>query len=276
MSATRPPSSGSLGSLSAFFGLTFGLSWTLFFIARAMEPAPLEGLRLVVFFAGVFAPATIAMLLTAWESGGRGLAALFGQLRTIPSGARWYLFALAYLVIVDLVAASVHRIVVGAWPLFNVEAAIIAPVAIAASAPVQVGEELGWRGYALPRLAAIAGWPAAAVVLGVLWALWHLPIFYMSGEMAGQSLPVYTVGVTALSIAMTWLYWRTQGSLLLIVMMHAAINNTRDIVVAPATAGLSHPFHLQTSLLGWLTPLLLWIPALYFLRVLMTADQRPR
>jgi uncharacterized protein len=119
---------------------------------------------------------------------------------------------LAYLVLFDLVAASVHRIVVGAWPLFNVEAAMIAPIAIAASAPVQVGEELGWRGYALPRLAAITGWPAASVVLGMLWARGHLPIFYMSGEPAGQSLPVYTVGVTALSVAMTWLYWRTEGN----------------------------------------------------------------
>jgi hypothetical protein len=63
---------------------------------------------------------------------------------------------------------------------------------------------------------------------------------------------------------MAWLYWRTQGSLLLMMLMHAAVNNTAGIVPSPAsTTGSS--FGLSAPLVSWLTAALLWVPALYFL-----------
>lgn len=63
---------------------------------------------------------------------------------------------------------------------------------------------------------------------------------------------------------MAWLYWRTEGSLLLVMLMHAAVNNTKDIVPS-AVAGATNPFALSTSLAAWLTVALLWIGAAYFL-----------
>jgi membrane protease YdiL (CAAX protease family) len=70
----------------------------------------------------------------------------------------------------------------------------------------QVGEELGWRGYALPRLARRFGLGGASLVLGVLWAGWHLPLFYMlGGDTVGQSFPLFVCQVTALSVAIAWL-----------------------------------------------------------------------
>jgi hypothetical protein len=69
--------------------------------------------------------------------------------------------------------------------------------------------------------------------------------------------------VTALSVAMAWLYWRTEGSLLLTMLMHAAVNNTAGIVSSPAS--VTNPFSVRTTLAAWLTAALLWICALYFL-----------
>lgn len=133
--------------------------------------------------------------------------------------------------------------------------------AIPFSTPVQAGEEIGWRGYALPGLAARLGLPAASLVLGVVWACWHLPFFVLAGsDKTGQSFPVYVLGVTALSVAMAWLYWRTHGSLLLTMVLHAAINNTTDLVPA-ATPGAADPFSFAASPVAWTTVVLLWLGA---------------
>ena len=129
----------------------------------------------------------------------------------------------------------------------------------------QAGEEIGWRGYALPKLSAHLGIAPASIVLGIIWAVWHLPLFYMRGtDTFGQSFPLYLLQVTALSIAIAWLYAHTHGSLLLAMLMHAAINNTKDIVPAVGQAAGTNPFALNISLLSWLTAGLLWSCALYF------------
>ena len=99
----------------------------------------------------------------------------------------------------------------------------------------QAGEELGWRGYALPRLAERFGMGLASVLLGVIWAVWHLPQFFIPGSGSdGQSFPLYLVHVTALSVAIGWLYWKSAASLFMVMVMHASINNTagRSVVFA--------------------------------------------
>ena len=105
----------------------------------------------------------------------------------------------------------------------------------------------------------------ASIVLGLIWALWHVPLFYLpEADTYGQSFPVYLLQVTALSVAIAWLYWRTHGSLLLTMLMHAAINNTKDIVPAiPRTP--TNPWAVSAALVAWLGLALLWIGATYFL-----------
>jgi hypothetical protein len=130
----------------------------------------------------------------------------------------------------------------------------------------QAGEELGWRGYALPRLAARFGLGGASVLLGVLWACWHLPLFLLMPEADtfGQSFPLYLLQVTALSVAMAWLFARTRGSLLPVMLMHAAVNNTKDIVPSAET-GATDPWALSRSLVAWITAALLALCAGWFL-----------
>jgi membrane protease YdiL (CAAX protease family) len=118
----------------------------------------------------------------------------------------------------------------------------------------------------LPRLSARFGLGAASVIVGILWASWHLPLFFnpAGGDTYGQSFPLYLLQVTAVSVAMAWLYWRTGGSLLLVMLFHAAINNTKDIVPS-AVPGATDALSFTASLVGWLTVALLWICAAYFL-----------
>lgn len=218
-----------------------------------------------LFLLGTFAPGLVALALTARASGRAGVLGLLRRILKAHVGARWYVFAAGYMAAIKLTVALVHRLATGAWPRFGPTPWYIMLLAIVISTWAQVGEEVGWRGYALPRLAVRLGLGWSSILLGVIWAWWHLPLFLILGtDTSGQSFPVYLLQGAALSVAMAWLYWRTEGSLLLVMLMHAAVNNTKDIVPS-GVAGATNPFALSTTLVAWLTVALLWIGAAYFL-----------
>src|SRR5882762_9113096 len=256
---------GGRGPLVKFFVLTYALMWACFItVAVTGIPvyAPLGG---VLVLLGTCAPSLVALWLTSRAEGDSGVRALLGGVLRWRVPARWYLFALAYLPAIKLTAALVHRVTTGAWPRFGDEPWYLILPAIAASTPVQAGEEIGWRGYALPRLAARFGLGRASILLGLMWGSWHLPQFFIpEADTYGQSFVVYVLQVTALSVAMAWLYAHSNGSLLLVMLLHAAANNAKDIVPS-ALPGGTNTFGLSASLVAWLTVTLLWICAGYFL-----------
>jgi membrane protease YdiL (CAAX protease family) len=94
-----------------------------------------------------------------------------------------------------------------------------------------LGEELGWRGFALPRLLARYSALRASVLLGALWALWHLPYALTAGSaMADKPLYEHLLSIVALSVLFTWLFNNTGGSVLLAVLFHAAGNVTFNVL----------------------------------------------
>ena len=252
-------------NLILFFVLAYALMWACFWTValRGIPTNSLAGGALI--YVGAFAPSLAAIALTSWTEGGVGVRALLARILRFDVGVRWYVFALAYVPAIKLTAAVIHRAAFGAWPRFGTEPLILIPFAIAISTPVQAGEEVGWRGYALPRLAERFGLPAASVVLGVLWGFWHLPQFFIrEADTYGQSFTLYVIQVTALSVAVAWLYAKTQGSLALVMLLHAAANNSKDIVPS-AVQGAGDSFALGASRIAWLSVTLLWIAAAYFL-----------
>ncbi len=264
-------------SLVAFVALTYLATWSLWIatsLLLASEPSSLANLTSIsgfVLLLGTIAPALVALGLTAHDEGQAGVGALLSRMAILPAQLRWYVFAVGFMAAVKLGVVFLYRTVIGAWPTVGATPWYIMAVATVVSTPVQAGEEVGWRGYALPRLARRFGLPMASLLLGVIWAAWHLPLFFIPGANSAESFPMYVPAVTAISVVMAWLYWRTNGSLLLTMLMHAAINNSASIVRAPAPAS---PFALEPSLVGVLTVALLWIPAGYALVRMHTADAR--
>jgi len=260
-----PPRSTSTGSLLAFFFFAYALMWTSFFsVAAGVLPAQ-SPLRQPVLYLGVFAPSVAALSLTARAEGAAGVRALLRRVVQWRVAARWYLFAVTYIAAIKLVVALVHRLAMGRWPRFGDVPCYVIIAAIVFSTPFQAGEEIGWRGYALPRLAERFGLPLASVLLGLIWAFWHLPQFFLpEADTYGQSFFVYLLQVTALSVAIAYLYARSHGSLLLPMLMHASVNNSKDIVPS-ATPGATNSFGLSASPVAWLTVALLWACAAYFL-----------
>jgi len=215
-----------------------------------------------------------AIALTAAKKGGAGIRALLGPILVADVPVRYYAFAIFYMVTVKLAAAMLHRAILGAWPAFETASVALMPFAVAFSTPFQAGEEIGWRGYALPRLAARMGLGRASLVLGAIWALWHLPQFYIAdGDSYHQSFLAWAPQVVAVSVAMAWLYART-GSLLLVMLLHAAVNNTRDIVPAAVTPAPG-VFSIQASSVSWLGLLVAWLIAAVLLVRMPHAIKEP-
>ena len=258
--------------LPAFLALTFIASWICWIpLAAFMPPGPAsQALALL----GAITPSLVALMLTSRIQGRAGVGALLQRVTQGQVAARWYVFALGYTAAVKLAVALLHRLVTGAWPRFGDTPWIIIPFAIAISTPVQAGEEIGWRGFALPRLAALFGLAPASLLLGVIWAVWHLPLFFVGwADKHGQSFFVYALQVIALSVAFAWLYARTGGSLLLCMLHHAAVNNTKDIVPS-ASPGATNVFGLEASLVAWLTVAVFWACAAYFLAWMARTESR--
>jgi membrane protease YdiL (CAAX protease family) len=259
----HPPRSTG-GGLLTFLALSFAVTWSAFIAAANWVPAQTAaGYALVLF--GAYTPGFVALSLTAMTQGRRGVLALLRRILIADVPLRLYIMALTYIAVVKVTAAILHRLLAGTWPPFAAGSMMLIPFAIALSTPFQAGEEIGWRGFALPRLADRFGLRIASVLLGVIWAIWHLPQFYIAAaDTYHQSFVVWAPQVVALSVALAWLYAKSGGSLLLVMLLHSAINNSKDIVgsAGPVPPGVFSP---NASLMAWLTLILLWIAAAYFL-----------
>jgi membrane protease YdiL (CAAX protease family) len=264
-----------MASAATFALIAFAVSWTLWF---AVAATPQLAFNPIFYLPGTIAPGLVALALTKFKGGSAALSSLLNRIFAWRANWRWYAFAVLFMATVKLGAAIAHRAITGEWPQFGDVAPLIMLAAVLVSTPVQAGEELGWRGFMLPALAERIGLASASLLVGVVWALWHLPMFFIAaGDLVGQSLWVYLLGVTALSVAMTWLFANTGGSLLLVMIMHAAVNNTTGLVPATRPGGAADVFGLDATPMGWLTIVVLWVFAIYFLVRMrgMHAKQRP-
>jgi membrane protease YdiL (CAAX protease family) len=205
--------------LIAFFVLAYALTWPLI---PLVSVSPLWG------FPALFGPATAAIVVAAVADGRAGLKDLLGRVVRWRVGARWYAVALGLPVILALAAAGLHlalgarsSIEFGGLSVLNFVVFVLI-----------VGEELGWRGYALPRLLARRSALAASLILGVLWGLWHLPTFFVPGApQHGLPITAFLLLTMAYSVLFTWIYLHTGGSVLLATLFHGAINLSQGLLL---------------------------------------------
>jgi membrane protease YdiL (CAAX protease family) len=253
------------GGVLKFFLITYTVTWTCWILMIAIPVPASNPFRQVLLLLGVFAPALVALLLTLRAEGRAGVCQLLQGVVRWQVAGRWYVFAISYTILIKFSAAVVYRLATGSWPSLGADPLYVLPFAILLSTPVQSGEEIGWRGYALPRMAARFGLASASVLLGVAWAAWHLPLFFFrEADTYHRSFILFLVQVTALSVAMAWLWQRTGRSLLLTMVMHAAYNNTKDIFTSVTPVG-TRTFGLSASLLSWIAAAILCLCAAYFI-----------
>jgi uncharacterized protein len=204
--------------LAAFFVLAYALSWWAWVWYR-LDPGHVDAPILPV------GPFLAALLLLAVVGGRPALRAWFAKIVDWRVRPVWYAVVLLVPPALTFGAVALHLAAGGVLVPDRVVpgAGAVAVQFLFVLVWIGLGEEPAWRGYALPRLMAGRSALTAALVLGVLHALWHLPLFGVEYHLDGNALP-WAITVVAVSVVVAWVWVHTGGSLLLPMLLHASNN----------------------------------------------------
>jgi membrane protease YdiL (CAAX protease family) len=216
-------------SLAMGLLLMFAFTWPIDLANSGLMPFQFPFLVYLFLGWGI----VFAALLMTWLTLGRsGVISLLKRYLLWRVGWRWYLAAFFLLPILILGGVYINAALTGVPPDYS---SVMAYKIFGASAnlPLLVvpwflyeivtnGEEIGWRGYVLPRLQAKYTALAASLILGVIWGFWHLPKFLSHWNTV--SFAWFMVHTLAGSVLYTWMYNGTRGSLLLVTLFHASAN----------------------------------------------------
>ena len=212
----------------AFFVLAYALAWIiespLVLLQGSVTASDPLGLFLVILASNV--PSVVAIVLTAIVFGKGALRRVLGRLLIWRVDPLWYLVVILGPVALAGSTVGLNALLGGptlslGMPLLG--AAVFLAFSIFPGSAL--GEEIGWRGYALPRLQTRMSALSASLLLAPIWALWHLPLWLTGAP--GRTPLIYAgfvVSAFALSVLLTWVYNSTGGSLLLVVLLHATVN----------------------------------------------------
>lgn len=215
-------------SLPIFFFLAFVLSWLievpLALKAQGVWQTPLP---FWLHYLAAYGPMLAALIITGSSEGRRGLGNLLGRVVRWRISPLWWLVAFSPLLFYGLMV-SVLWLVRGQPVDFSLLGRLdFLPHLGLTALPFWVltfgiGEETGWRGYALPRLQQRHGPLRATIILWFYWALWHLPLFFYAYDVT--TLPMFPLGLLAGAVVFTWLYNSTGGSILIVAVWHGLFN----------------------------------------------------
>src|SRR5215211_8248621 len=214
--------------LITFFVLAYALAWIiespLVLLRDSVSAGDPPGLVLVMLASNV--PSVVAIVLTAIVLGRGALQKLLARLLIWRVNPLWYLGVVLGPVVLAGGMVAFNALLGG--PAISVDATLLSAVIMLAFfifPGSALGEEIGWRGYALPRLQTRMSALSASLLLAPIWALWHLPLWLTGAP--GRTPLIYAgfvVSAFALSVLLTWVYNSTGGSLLLVVLLHGTVN----------------------------------------------------
>jgi uncharacterized protein len=237
-----------------FFALSFALSWICWLLSSVVRPQwPTVGMLL--FIAGSFGPGIAAITVVRYAGGQDGLHRWLRRSLQWRVGWRWLALSFFLPLAVMGLAAAGHIALGGTIPPSPASGRLLLAVVnfglvLLLGGPL--GEEFGWRGYALPVLQERYSWRVASLVLGTVWGLWHLPLFFMS-DTAQSHFPfsLFMVSTVSLSVLFAWLFNHTKGSVLPALVLHTAVNAwgwVIPVMVMPDGSNL-RPYGLAVGLL---------------------------
>jgi membrane protease YdiL (CAAX protease family) len=213
---------------------------------------------------GSWTPTLAAVVVIGKNKEGDGIGRLFQKFLQFKVPVRWYLAALIPYGLA-LAAVWIYQTTLGSLytktpPSLNFWMGLIIVNFLAGP----TGEELGWRGFALPRLLERHSPLKAGITLGVIWDFWHLPLWITSGYTSVNLLLYclyFSIGIISLSVLMTWIFCRTSNSLVPMVVTHFSFNTGLNLfgsqgfglVPTLPLIGLMAMLCLLTGMIVWTT-----------------------
>ena len=220
-------------ALVAFFALAYALSWVWAIPLATSHLVVRRGEGWPTHYPLLLAPAIAAVAVTAWTMGRPGVRDLLTRLARWRVPLRWWLAALspgAFLGIALIAMAAAGKTLpsAAAFGQFSGTPAIgLVGVLLLITFVGALGEETGWRGYALPQLQRRFSPLNSSLILALLWFGWHLPQFLIIAAYQDFSPVQYVgmfLGLTCGSVVLTWLYNRSGQSVLLVIVWHGLYN----------------------------------------------------
>ena len=222
--------------LISFFVMAYAFSWVMSIPYILGQWGLLHGNLQLIFVLKSFGPFLSAYIMTRLLDGKAGAQRLTRRLRQVRAGWQWYAFILLGIPALALMGMGLLPGALASFQGFPPNFAIVYIITFVliffGGGPL--GEEPGWRGFALPRLQTRYGALRGTLLLGVLWTFWHLPDFLTDAQRGGPgkdllylltvNLPIFLVMVTSMAILFTWFYNHTRDSLFIAVLLHASIN----------------------------------------------------
>ena len=256
-------SSSSSASIVTFFALAYAWSWACWLLAPALKlhsPAAAIALTLA---AGI-GPSLAAVVVVCYSHGMSGLRCWL--LRCLQWRVGWRVVALAFVLppLLMVLAAATNLVWGGILPPSPFSGQVwmaAASVLIMFLFGGPLGEEFGWRGYALPALQERFGWRIASLLLGMVWAAWHLPLFYVANAVQSHlPMGLYALSVVASSVLFAWLFNRSRGSVVPVLILHTAVNAWSVIIPVMALPDGSNqrPFQIVVGIQVLVAIALLW------------------
>jgi membrane protease YdiL (CAAX protease family) len=241
-------------ALIAYFCLAIAFSWAVYIplvaVRQGWTSAPIP---YSIHYLAAFGPGLAALIVTTLTSGKEGLLELWSRITHWRVGLGYASFAILSPIVLFVLAGIVVRMVSGKWPdLLLLGQANYLPYLGWSVLPLWLvtfgfGEEIGWRGFALPRMQKTMSVSKATLLLGLLWTLWHVPSFFYHETYIGMGwimLPGFIIGVLCAAVLFTWLYNGTGGSVLMVAIWHAlfdlltASKAGQDIIPIVTSAGV--------------------------------------
>src|SRR3954465_2466564 len=181
-------------------------------------------------------PFLAAFVMTGVTEGRAGVRRFLRRFVLWRGGFRWYLFAFVGIPVIAVLSVIFIPGVLGSFQGLGA----LAPLSLLGVFLYvfflggALGEEPGWRGFALPRLQSLHGPLVGSLILGPLWALWHLPLFFTPwNELTTFNLVVFFLATTCFAIMYTWVFNNTKGSVLMAILIHASFNASVTGILAP-------------------------------------------
>jgi uncharacterized protein len=246
---------GTLPFFVAALGITWGLQLPALLAQQGIIAGPVERYLLPAVLGG-FGPLIAAFLAARMEVGGAGVRALFRRIRIWRMSPIWYLLAVGLFAGIYVIGTATYRLLggdnAGRWLYLPEHTQHLAAMII-----IPLGEEPGWRGFALPRLQERYGPLKASLVLGFFWAAWHAVMFVLQGA-TPLVFVVAMANILVGSIVFSWIFNRTRESLLLAILAHVGVH-------------LNNPFR---ALPDNVTPFFVYTAAITVAAALVLVDRR--
>jgi membrane protease YdiL (CAAX protease family) len=236
--------------LASFFALAYAISWTLWIPLVVSGDGSPTGFAFVLTLLGSLVPSAVAIALVGVLHGKAGVRKLLRRLLVWRVGVGWWV-AIVLLSTLALGAVGLSILLGGDSPDVAVAIPAVVILFLFSIFPGSAGgEEIGWRGLALPHLQRVGSALRASVVLGLVWGVWHLPLYLSGSDIRPLSLFAPWVLLTvAVSVIYTWMYIGTGGSLLIVVLFHAASNLPLTILLEPLDDQVARPFLIYVALM---------------------------